>query len=139
VITAYILTITVNALRIIAAVYLFEIDIYGGWLTRERLHRIEGTALYFFFICLLYFGIVRGFNKNRARHHGEKGKSLRLSTLKTPLFWYLSVTLLVPLIRRSFKGNLSGLFEHSFFVIIISITILLLFTLLKSIVRGLKY
>lgn len=140
VITAYFLTITVNALRIVAAVYLFEIDIYseGGWLTRERLHRIEGTALYFFFLCLLYFGMVRRFGKNRAPHHEEREKSLRLSTLKTPLFWYLLVTLLVPLIRRSFKGNLAGFLEHSFFVIIISTTILLFFFLLKSIVRGVK-
>jgi exosortase K len=138
IVTAYILTITVNALRIIVAVYLFEIDIYsdGSWLTRERLHRIEGTALYFFFLCLLYFGMVRRFGEDRDPHHKEGGKSPRLSTLKTPLFWYLLVTLLIPLIRRSFKGNLSGFFEHSFSVIIISTTILLFLFLLKSILRG---
>ncbi len=142
VITAYFLTIIVNALRIIVAIYLFETDIYSdsGWLTRERLHRIEGTALYFFFLCLLYFGIVRRFNKNRTHYHGEikKEKSLWFSTGKTPLSWYLLVTLLVPLIRRSLNGNLSGFFEHSIVVIIIPITILLLFFLLKSIVRRVK-
>jgi len=141
-ITAYFLTIMANAVRIIVAIYLFETGIYSdsGWFAWERLHRIEGTAIYFFFLCLLYFGIVRRFNKNRAYYHGEikKGESLWLSTGKTPLFWYLLVTLLVPLIRRSLKGNLTGFFEHSIVVIIISITILFFFFLLKSIVRRVK-
>jgi exosortase K len=142
VIAAYFLTLIVNALRISVAIYLFESDIYsdGGWLTRERLHRVEGTAFYFFFLCLLYFGIVKRVNKNRAHYHGEtkKEKSLWSSTGKTPLFWYLLVTLLVPLIRRSLKGNLSGFFEHSIVVIIISISILLLFFLIRSMVRRVR-
>jgi exosortase K len=143
-ITAYFLTIMANAVRIIVAIYLFEAEFYSasdsGWFAWERLHRIEGTAIYFFFLCLLYFGIVRRFNKNRFHYHGEikNGKSLWLSTGKTPLFWYLLVTLLVPLIRRSLKGNLTGFFEHSIVVIIISMTILLLFILVRSMVRRVK-
>jgi exosortase K len=141
-ITAYFLTIMANAGRIIVAIYLLKTDIYSdsGWLSWERLHRIEGTALYFSFLCLLYFGIVRRVNKNIAHYHGEikKEKSLWIYPGKTPLFWYLLVTLLVPLIRRSLKGNLSGFFEHSIVVIIISISILLLFFLIRSMVRRVR-
>ena len=121
-IIAYLLTIMVNALRIITAMVLFESNIYGGWLTRERVHRIAGTALYFFFLCLLYLVMVR-----------KPGKKMQ-----TPLLWYLLVTLLVPLIRRLFAGNLSGFFEHSIVVILISMIILLLFLLFRSIARGVK-
>jgi exosortase K len=129
IITAYFLTIIVNALRIILAIHLYNADIYGGWLTREMLHRIEGTAIYFMFLCFIYFVFVsrQSTNKSTARR-----------AIKTPLFWYLIVTLFVPLVRRSLQGDLSGFFEHSLVVIIILIIILLFFFLLKSMVRSVK-
>ncbi|MGD2092688.1 MAG: exosortase K [Candidatus Aminicenantes bacterium] len=126
IITAYFLTIIVNALRIILAIYLFDADIYGGWLTREMLHRIEGTAIYFIFLCLIYFILV-------SRQSKPEVKSITRREIKTPLFWYLMVTLFVPLVRRSLQGNLSGFFQHSLVVITVLIIILLLFFLLKSI------
>jgi exosortase K len=126
IIIAYFLTIIVNALRIILAIYLFDADIYGGWLTREMLHRIEGTAIYFIFLCLIYFILV-------SRQSKPEGKSITRRAIKTPLFWYLMVTLFVPLVRRSLHGNLSGFFQHSLVVITVLIVILLFFFLLKSI------
>ena len=130
IIIAYYLTIIVNALRIILAIYLFDADIYGGWLTREMLHRIEGTAIYFIFLCFLYFLLA-------ARQSSNDGKPVARRAIKTPLAWYLLMTLFIPLVRRSFHGNLSGFFQHSLVVITVLIVILLLFSLLKSIfVRG---
>jgi exosortase K len=126
ILTAYFLTIIVNALRIILAIYLFDADIYGGWLTREMLHRIEGTAIYFIFLCFFYFVLV-------SRQSTNDGKPIARNAIKTPLSWYLLVTLFIPLVRRSLQGNLSGFFEHSLVVIIILIIIVLLFFLFKSI------
>jgi exosortase K len=129
IITAYFLAIIVNALRIILSIYLFDADIYGGWLTREMLHRIEGTAIYFIFLCVLYFVLVWRQSEN---------KSTARRAIKTPLSWYLLMTFFIPLVRRSFQGNLSGFFQHSLVVITVLIVILLLFFLLKSIVRSIK-
>lgn len=123
---AYFLTIIVNALRIILAIYLFDADIYGGWLTREMLHRIEGTAIYFIFLCFLYFVLV-------PRQSTNSAKPIAWRAIKTPLSWYLLITLLIPLVRLSFQGNLSGFFEHSLVVITVLIVILLLFFLFKLI------
>jgi exosortase K len=127
IIIAYFLTIIVNTLRIILAIYLFNADIYGGWLTREMLHRIEGTAIYFIFLCFLYFVFV-------PRQSTNDGKPTARRAIKTPLAWYLLMTLFIPLVRLSFQGNLSGFFQHSLVVITVLIVILLLFFLFKSIV-----
>jgi len=44
---AYSLTVTVNSLRIIASIYSYNADIYFGWFTPARVHRLQGivTAL----------------------------------------------------------------------------------------------
>ncbi|RPJ08177.1 MAG: exosortase K, partial [Deltaproteobacteria bacterium] len=53
---AYLLALGVNAFRIMAAIHLKEVDIYGEWITPARVHRIEGTLVYFFFLFLIYLG-----------------------------------------------------------------------------------
>ena len=131
IITAYFLTIIVNALRIILAIYLLSADIYGGWLTREMLHRIEGTAIYFIFLCFLYFVLVPS-------QSTKDGKPTARRAIKTPLTWYLLMTLFIPLVRLSFQGNLSGFFQHSLVVIIVLMVILLFFFLFKSIIKNVK-
>jgi exosortase K len=45
---AYILTVAVNTLRIIASIYAYNADIYFGWITPARIHRLEGVVIYFF-------------------------------------------------------------------------------------------
>jgi len=53
-VSAYLLTIFVNTLRIILSIYAYDADIYSGWLTPQRMHRLEGVIIYFFFLCLFY-------------------------------------------------------------------------------------
>jgi len=43
---AYLLTIAVNTVRIVIAVGLYQADVYAGWLTPERAHRVAGTVVY---------------------------------------------------------------------------------------------
>jgi exosortase K len=42
----YLLTIAVNALRIVVAVNLYRMEIHAGWFTPQRVHRLAGTMIY---------------------------------------------------------------------------------------------
>jgi exosortase K len=53
-VSAYGLTVFINAVRIIISIYSYDADIYSGWLTQPRMHRLEGVITYFFFLCLFY-------------------------------------------------------------------------------------
>ena len=46
---AYISTLAVNTLRITASIYSYNADIYFGWITPAKGHRLEGAVIYFFF------------------------------------------------------------------------------------------
>jgi exosortase K len=46
---AYAVTLAVNTLRIILSIYMYRINIYGGWITPDRVHRLAGIVIYFFF------------------------------------------------------------------------------------------
>ena len=101
------------------------------------LHRIEGTAIYFIFLCFLHFVFVSYQSKKDTEVTSRSGRNRQLKNVirkvKTPLTWYLLVTLCVPLVRRSVQGDLSGFFEHTIVVISVLIILLSLFFLLKSI------
>lgn len=53
----FLLTVSVNSLRIIVAMELFEADFSFLGLDRESIHRLEGVIFYFIFLYLLYFVI----------------------------------------------------------------------------------
>jgi len=52
---AYVLTILVNAIRIIGAIGLFQMEGNILWLDKADLHRLQGIFFYFAFLCLFYF------------------------------------------------------------------------------------
>ena len=68
VVVIYLLTIVVNALRIMGAIYLFKTRFGFFGFDKESMHRIEGIFFYFFFLCVLYFLIKKIFNKYRCNH-----------------------------------------------------------------------
>jgi Na+/melibiose symporter-like transporter len=72
------------------------------------------------------------------RQSPNDGKPTPRRAIKTPLTWYLLMTLFIPLVRLSFQGNLSGFFQHSLVVITVLMVILLLFFLFKSIIKSVK-
>ena len=120
---AYILTIAVNTLRIISSLYMYRMDIYGGWLTPERMHRLTGIVIYFFFLCLFYMIINKGlyrlclkFKRKLANNFGPRHARSNFfrwpSIAVTPLFWYALVTLGVPLMNAAFVGNGARFAEH---------------------------
>jgi exosortase K len=52
---AYLVTLVANAVRIVIAVHLHHDGISFGPLTSDRLHRIEGIAVYLLFLCATYW------------------------------------------------------------------------------------
>ncbi|MBW2412347.1 MAG: exosortase K [Deltaproteobacteria bacterium] len=120
---AYFLTVVVNTLRIILSIYMYQLDIYGDWLTPLRLHRLTGIVIYFFFLCLFYMIINKGlyrlglkFKRKLSNKFGPghaRSNSFRWPSITvTPLFWYALITLGVPLMNAAFVGNGARFAEH---------------------------
>jgi len=96
--------IAANGLRIFVSAHLWNAGFYGQWMTREEMHRLAGTAIYYLSLVALYLA-VEGWSGMRAR----EGRM-------TPLVWYLGVSLGVPLAGRFIWGNTAGFGEHALWV-----------------------
>jgi exosortase K len=112
---AYAVTLAVNTLRIIMSIYIYRINIYGGWITPDRLHRLAGIVIYFFFLCLIYMIIHKGLQRFRGNCNARPARAvhfLRASVTMTPLLWYALITLGVPLVNAAYIGNGARFVEH---------------------------
>ncbi|MFH0782858.1 MAG: exosortase K [Pseudomonadota bacterium] len=107
-VTAYLFTLMVNTLRIISAIELYRMDIYGNWFTAERMHRVAGILLYF--PALLWYSLA--FQRLFAGKHSSP-------IIGCCLFWYLGVSLGVPLLTGSFQNSGSRFYEHGIAVVIL--------------------
>jgi exosortase K len=130
---AYLLTLVANALRIIAAIYLYRADIYGGWVTAERIHRIEGVFIYFFFLLVAYLTVERVFQGLTLKTPGEprspapKGKEFMhiIRRFLVPFFWYFLIGLGIPLVRMAYRQDVAAFAEHFSSVTVVCLCILL--------------
>jgi exosortase K len=119
---AYFLTIAVNALRISLAVYLYDTNFHFGWLTRERIHRLEGTLVYFVCLCGIYSLI-------NCRLFRQDWTMVR--RVMVPAAWYLAMTLAVPVILGKFSVYGWQLVEHGMSVLAIPVIFVLVFWIIK--------
>jgi exosortase K len=135
----YLLTLGANALRVIAAIYLYKADIYGGWITPERVHRIEGTLVYFVFLLFAFITVERIVEHLVFDRSGEgKNTDIQRKSLLDmiyvcliPFFCYSFIALGIPLLNVAHQLNRTKYMEHSFWVISSCLTILsLLFFIL---------
>jgi hypothetical protein len=126
--SAYILTIFVNGTRIIVSIYFYAADIYSEWVTPERVHRFEGTLIYFFFLCLFYTIIKKILNHCSRRGSGKGQAGLAMASTQwkyfrwshagsIPLLWYGLVTIIVPLANGAYRDNGARFAEHSWTII----------------------
>ena len=107
---AWLLTIAVNTLRILAAVELYRAGPVT-WLTREQEHRLLGTILYLVTLwgvfCLL------------DRLTGQDGRSRSAAALLVPAT-YLGMTVVVPLLN----GHTGGRYlEHAMMVSVVTLVL----------------
>lgn len=106
---SYSLTIFVNAVRILSDIYLYQADFMPNWLSPKQAHRIEGIAVYFFFLSLYYLLLQKSFETvQKIRTQCER----RLVNIFPPLFWYLCIALLVPLIHQAYRQEFQLTFGY---------------------------
>jgi len=119
--TAYGLTVLVNAVRIVLSIYSYDADIYSGWLTPERMHRLEGVVIYFFFLCLFYRIITTACclirREQRGTIDGGRAKAASRLALLVPLFWYGLFTLAVPSLNGALARDGARFAEHGGMVV----------------------
>ena len=117
-ISAYGLTVFANAVRIIISIYSYEADIYSRWLTPQRMHRLEGVVIYFFFLCLFYriitavFPMIERAQRESVAERGAADSLHRALAGLVPLFWYGLITLAIPLLNSALAKEGSRFAEH---------------------------
>jgi exosortase K len=99
---SYVATVAANGLRIFVSAHLWNADIYGGWITADQMHRLAGTAIYYASLLALYFAVD---SRVGARAH-------RIA----PLFWYVAISLGVPLAGRVVSQGTPGFAAHATWV-----------------------
>lgn len=143
---SYLLTLVVNGLRIVVSMYLYRADIYGGWVTPERVHRIEGTLIYCSVLLLVYPMGLRLAGRLNGRPSpelawptaGENGWESRAAMLAIPFAWYGAVTIVTPFLNRAWLQNGARFVEHCTFVVGACAMVLLLALLVVLGFRGIR-
>ena len=99
---AYVSTILVNGIRIVASIYLPVVlerkQLMVGWLTPDRLHTLIGTVTYFISLCVIYLLALSICQRHTIQHRN----------LTVPAFWYLLVVLALPFVKRVYHHDLAG-------------------------------
>lgn len=111
---AYALSLGANTVRIIAAIHLYQADIYGEWITPERVHRMIGIAVYLGFLHLFYLSAER-ITRQIALPLGSRLPQIR--SYYPPFAWYILFTTMIPLLRAHGQPDLSLLAEHVLVVV----------------------
>jgi exosortase K len=113
--SSYLLTLCINALRILVATRLFQMELDPGWLNPDRLHRLAGIAIYLpSLLCygLLLQGLLSGNNM--------------AGTLLIALACYLGVGLGIPLLTGNYQQNIALFLEHGVTLLFCSLVVLLI-------------
>jgi hypothetical protein len=143
--SAYLLTIAVNALRIFVSIHTYTADIQLGWFTPARIHRLEGVVIYFFFLTLFYMIINKTIYKFRGGAAGKKPASARPVARRPnyvgwmcagliPYSWYGLHTLVVPLVNGALRQNPGRFAEHGVVVLTASGAVLAIFLLTRILI-----
>lgn len=114
---SWLLTVFVNGLRIIIAVYLpiylEDAGLMGGVLTQDRLHTLIGVVVYFTALLTIYR--LAGWLVQGAVRQASTPLSL-LQKCAFPVFWYLSFTLGLPLLNRAGHAGTGEFVEFALLV-----------------------
>ena len=110
-----VLTVLVNGLRIIAALYLPDFlgrtDLPLAFLTPDRLHTLIGILVYFMALLAIY--------RLAAYFFGDKALSpvSALAKCLPPLFWYFFFTLGIPFLGRAYERKGTEFAEYALLIL----------------------
>jgi exosortase K len=121
-VAAYLVTLAANTARISMALQLRRLPAGTGWVDASQLHRLEGIIVYFGFL-LLVFVISEKIDSER------RWDLFRRWLL--PLFVYYTTMLVVPLANGAYRQG-GDFWEHSLFVLLIPLLLLLPFAVLRE-------
>ena len=143
---AYITTISVNAVRIRISIAMISAGIHAGWLTPQRVHRITGILIYFFFLSVFYLIIQKiilqiqagDLNKSAQNPRPKKAKN-RIGRLIhigiLPLVCYWIIAIVVPWLNAAHEKDPAGFTEHCLTVGICSVSICLSMNSLRPVLN----
>ena len=136
--SSYGLTVLANAVRIMVSIYSYDANIYTGWLTPQRMHRLEGVIIYFFFLCLFYRIITavcppirRAEKENIEAKRARPDSAWLVLPGLVPLFWYGLITLAIPLLNSALAKEGARFAEHGGTVMFGCIIVLAVFILMQ--------
>jgi hypothetical protein len=110
--SAYGYTLLVNAVRIGLSMMLYQADIYGQWLTAQRLHRLAGIGLYLGALWVWFAGLRSAMGAcGDAAMRRRRPLFFKLPDW-LPLAWYLLGAVGVPLANLIFQGRSFEFGEH---------------------------
>jgi exosortase K len=115
-------TIAANSLRIFVSAHLWSADIYGQSITPEQMHRLAGTVIYYASLLALYFAI-------------DSRIGARASSM-APLFWYVGISLGVPLAGRIIAQGTPGFASHAAWVMGLAVLLTAGVKVLPSVLRN---
>lgn len=107
---SYVLTILVNGLRIIAAIYLpiyfEETPFLRELLSPEKLHTAIGIVVYFVSLLIVYHLAEYAFQKrDRKGRDGASPLKPFLRKCLAPAFWYLFIVLGIPFLNKAYRKS----------------------------------
>lgn len=111
-VVAYVATLLANATRIWIGIQLHVNGVSLGPLTPERLHRIEGVAVYFLFLIATLKATESWIRKGRER------TVLACGAIGLPALWYLGWTVGLPLANGA--AGRTGFLEHALTTLIVT-------------------
>lgn len=140
---AYLLTLSVNTIRIIFSIHISSEHLSPGWGTSEMVHRVVGIVIYFsglmLFHCLLGKMVNRingRIGDKEAAFKPEPALSKTGHTHFMPVIWYCGLTIGFPLLNSAYEKAGLQFVEHAVSVVTLCLLVFTLFSLIRLSCKG---
>jgi len=104
---SFVATVAANGVRIFVSAHLWNAHFYDPWITQEGMHRLAGTVIYYTSLLALFFAV-------------DSRLGARAPTT-APLFWYVGISLGVPLPGLILSQGTPGFAGHAVWVMAVAL------------------